>query len=431
METRLTAEPADSPAQTPAAPGRILIVEDEQIVALDLRRRLVTLGLEVVGVTGSGDEAIRLTLSLKPDVVLLDVRLHGELDGIHVAHEIHRHARPGIIFVTGNTDIATAERAGETLPFNYILKPVRDRELQISVRAALHHHRLAEALRQARSGLEAKVEERTRELAQANRQLQVQIVEGLRTQAELRHARALAEAASRSRVRFFGNISHQIRTPMNGIVGLAEVLALTPLSTEQQGYLQTMHTCAGTLLQTIDELIEFSDLEGGALESSPRPFDFRELLSEIFRPIDQRARERGTTLTCDISPEVPRRLIGDSARVRQVVSRLLTFLVEQSASTELEITCDRLSEAWGRAYIHVGIRDTSDGVSPELQRRFHRAFRDSPAETPALPDLDLALAIPAMALKLIGGVAWLEAIPGLGNTVHCAFWLDVSPPSQA
>lgn len=188
METRLTAAPAACPALPPGAPGRLLIVEDEQIVALDLRHRLTTMGFEVVGMTGSGQDALRLALSLEPDVVLLDVRLQGELDGIHVAHELHRHARPGIIFVTGNTDIATAERAGEALPFNYILKPVRDRELRISVRAALHHHRLTEALRLARFGLEAKVDERTRELALANRQLQVQISEGLRTQSELRLA---------------------------------------------------------------------------------------------------------------------------------------------------------------------------------------------------------------------------------------------------
>ncbi len=130
--------------------SRILIVEDEAIVAMDLADRLARMGYEAVGRAANGEDAIALALAHRPDLVLMDIRLSGEMDGISAADEIRRSIRAPVIFLTAYSEDATLNRAKLTEPFGYIFKPIDDRELKSTIELALHKHRVDEEVRHLR-----------------------------------------------------------------------------------------------------------------------------------------------------------------------------------------------------------------------------------------------------------------------------------------
>jgi CheY-like chemotaxis protein len=132
--------PSD-PVSSPPSPnkGRILIVEDNYIIAASLQERLEAWGYDISGTAGSVEEALRKAVQLRPDLVLMDIRLHGELDGIEAAEFLWDHLRIPVIYVTGHSDDGTLERAKATVPFGYILKPVKGPELDVAIATALNH----------------------------------------------------------------------------------------------------------------------------------------------------------------------------------------------------------------------------------------------------------------------------------------------------
>ncbi|WP_027390759.1 GGDEF domain-containing response regulator [Chrysiogenes arsenatis] len=130
-------------------PTRILVVEDEGVVALDIERTLRRLGYEVCGSCPSAEEALESITPLMPDIILMDIMLRGEMDGINAADIIrHRHGLP-VVFLTSHADRPTLERAKVTKPFGYILKPFDDRELHSNIEMALHSHRIEKKLEES------------------------------------------------------------------------------------------------------------------------------------------------------------------------------------------------------------------------------------------------------------------------------------------
>ncbi|MCL4294915.1 MAG: EAL domain-containing protein [Anaerolineae bacterium] len=154
---------------------QILLVEDENLIALDLTHRLTNLGYKVVGWVPSGEEAVVLAAKLSPDLILMDIKLKGRIDGIEAAEQIKAQQDIPIIYLTAFVDKATIQRAKITVPFGYLVKPVDERELSTIIEMALHKHLLEQQLKQYRLHLEELVTERTAELARSNQLLQEEI----------------------------------------------------------------------------------------------------------------------------------------------------------------------------------------------------------------------------------------------------------------
>lgn len=132
-----------------AAPTKILVVEDEQIVALELEDQLTQMGHSVVGIVASGEEAVEQARRLQPHLILMDIKLQGELDGIEAAELIRKEADIPIVYLTAFADEATLQRAKVTQPYGYILKPFQERELHVIIEVSIYRHRAARQLREA------------------------------------------------------------------------------------------------------------------------------------------------------------------------------------------------------------------------------------------------------------------------------------------
>ena len=157
--------------------SRILVVEDEPIVALDLQRRLEKMGYSVPAVAASGPEALASADLSAPDLVLMDINLEGEFDGVETAEKIRTHHRVPVVYLTAYSNDETLERAKVTEPYGYLLKPFDERELQTTIEIALYRHQAQQALHRAHKDLEQRVAERTAELHEANLSLQREVVE--------------------------------------------------------------------------------------------------------------------------------------------------------------------------------------------------------------------------------------------------------------
>ena len=142
-------------ASSAAGAGRVLIVENEAIVALDFQERVSRLGYQVVGITGRAADAVCKAIELRPDVVLMDVRLQGEMDGADAAMLIHRTQDTPIIFITAFGDVPTLQKVVADSPSGFLLKPVDDRELEVALRAARLHEQAIRSLRKGQAWLAA------------------------------------------------------------------------------------------------------------------------------------------------------------------------------------------------------------------------------------------------------------------------------------
>jgi PAS domain S-box-containing protein len=176
-------------------PPRILIVEDERLISLDLSRRLPKLGYEVCGIVPTGEEAVQKAGELRPDLVLMDICLRGEMDGIQAAEIIRETVDLPVMYLSANSDEATLSRAKLSHPSSYLLKPFKERELQIGIDMALLNHGLNTELRAAQENLERRVIERTEELARVNDALRIEVDVRKRMEAQAREqADLLAKA---------------------------------------------------------------------------------------------------------------------------------------------------------------------------------------------------------------------------------------------
>ena len=181
--------------------ARIMVVEDEQIIALNIATTLEEMGYQVPAMLATGEDAVREAAELHPDLVLMDINLAGQMDGVEAAAHIREELRIPVIYLSAFSDNATMERAKATEPFAYLLKPFKDRELQNAIEIGLYKHRIEAQLERANAELEQRVIERTAELVRTNESLKNEVAEREQAEQMLRWEYCLEEAETDVRLK--------------------------------------------------------------------------------------------------------------------------------------------------------------------------------------------------------------------------------------
>jgi signal transduction histidine kinase len=372
------------------ATTKILIVEDEILIAREIEESLVQLGYYVVGITGHAETALQKVSETQPDLVLMDIVIQGEQDGVEVAGQIYDRFRIPVVYLTAYADHQTFERAKQTHPFGYLLKPFEIKALQIGIEMALFHHQTDIQLKQVFSNWES---------IQATAQ----------TTAQTEENKTLEQLSI---------LSHELQNPLSIIKCSATLLENSESyqidEAKQQEYIQQIQNASDTMSQLLKDTLLLKQVDQ-SLELSPVHLDIVDFCRELVAKVRLSTNEKHVILfSCQDDPidaEV------DTTLLWHLLTNLLLNAVKYSpeGGTIALTLSHQPAQSGQQGEFQIKVSDQGIGIPLADQARLFEPFQRG-TNVGKLPGTGLGLAIAKRAVVLHGGQIDVQSEPGQGAT---------------
>lgn len=413
-------EPASPPAPV-LPPWKVLLVDDEPDVHAVLRLalqdfRIAGRGLHLLSAHSAAEARKWITAHPDTALILLDVVMENEragIDFVHYVRETLGNRKAQIVLVTGQPGYAPQREVVVSCEIDgYLLKSelVADK-LFVLVVAALRAHKNFLELEEHRNHLEALVQERTQALSRA---------------------KEAAETANNAKTEFLANMSHEIRTPLNSVLGLTRVLQEMPLEKRMRKFLDMIQSNGELLLSIVNDTLDISRLGAGTLVLRQEAFDLRGTLLEFCESSALRARQKGLSYTWEVASTVPDRVVGDAARLLQILHNFMNNAVKFTDKGAIHLQVTLAGEKNGAPLVRFAVRDSGIGIPPDKRDHLFERFHQVDASiSRRFGGAGLGLAISReMALMMHGDIG-VESVDGEGSTFWFTARLPLAPADSA
>jgi hypothetical protein len=353
--------------------AKLLIVEDEEIVAFDIESTLKGLGYAVPAIVSSGEDAIAYAAKIQPDLVLMDIMLKGSMDGIEAANEIRSHFKIPVVYLTAHADLSTLERAKITEPFGYLLKPFEEKELQTAIEIALSRHQAEEKMRQA-----------------------------------LEKEKEISELKSR----FIAFASHEFRIPLttiNSSSALLQHYCRDVMDDKKSKHFQKIKISIEQMIQLVDDVLLIGKDDAGKLEFNPAPLDLAELCHNLVEELQLNAGSQNTIAYTSQGKFANACM--DENLLRKILTNLLSNAIKYSpegGTVFFELSCH--DEA-----VTFRIQDKGIGISLKDQQQLFEPFYRA-ANVDQIKGTGLGLSIVKKCVEVHRGRIAVDSDVGLGTT---------------
>ncbi|MBN1378054.1 MAG: response regulator [Gammaproteobacteria bacterium] len=288
----------------------------------------------------------------------------------------------------------------------------------ITVKTGGELGRLASGMNAMMTALKAAHEDLQQRVDQATEQYKDALSMLERKNVELEKARKQAEAASDAKSEFLANVSHEIRNPLNGVLGFLKLLSKTELNSEQNRYLRTIDVSAKNLLRIISDLLDLSRIEAGKMSLDYRVFSVNQMLSDIIALHIPAAAEKNLELNSEVDEQLPQFEEGDPVRIGQVLSNLIGNAIKFTDQGQITVACVVRQNVKRRLVLEFSVSDTGLGIEPEDQSLVYESFYQVDSSTRRnFGGAGLGLSIARKLIEMMGGQINLESVPGKGTKV--------------